>query len=52
MVTKVKIEGVHKKQPIAVEIEVEYTLTEALGMMKAYPELAKQMFKLINKQQG
>jgi len=52
MLFEAEIEGIHKKRPIKVKIKAEYTLSEALGLMKAYPGMAKEMIKVMNKIQG
>jgi hypothetical protein len=50
MTVKGTVETTLKKKPIKVEVEIEYTATELIEVMKAYPDFISQVIKLTKKE--
>ncbi len=47
MKIKATIKGTHRGEPASVDIEAEYTLTEMLGLLKAYPKVMAKVIKVV-----
>lgn len=44
---KMKVDGIHEREPAHIELEVEFESGEYLDVVKAMPEVIKQIKKTI-----